>query len=260
MAYHGRRVLAAALLATSAPLALGAEGLTTYSLGADYTTGKYGADQSTDILYIPFTGKYETGPWTARLVVPWIRITGPGNVVGAPGDTVVLNNGASAERRTESGLGDVVASAFYNVLNERNSPFGLDLGGKVKFGTADETRGLGTGKNDYSVQADAFKPIGALTPFGSVGYRWYGDPQDINFKNVFYWSAGASYKLSQPTTIGVAYDHRPRIVDTGSHVSEATAFVSQKLNADWKLQVYGVKGFSSGSPDWGLGAVLAYSY
>jgi hypothetical protein len=259
MAHCARRALAAALLATAAPVALAAEGLTTFSVGADYTTGKYGADQSTDILYIPFTGKYELGPWTARLVVPWIKITGPGNVVGAPGDTVVLS-GASSERRTESGLGDVVASAFYNVLNERNSPFGLDLGGKVKLGTADENRGLGTGKNDFSVQADAFKPIGALTPFASVGYRWYGDPAGVDFKNVVYWSAGASYKLSQPTSLGVAYDYRPRIVDNGSHVSEATVFVSQKLNPDWKLQVYGVKGYSTGSPDWGLGAVLAYSY
>ena len=254
-----RFALAAALLATTSHAALGADALTTLSIGADYTTGKYGASDSTDIFYIPFTGKYETGPWTTKLVVPWIHITGPGNVVGAPGDTVVVE-GANAGRRTESGLGDVVASAFYNVLNERSAPFGLDLGGKVKFGTADENRGLGTGKNDFSVQADAFKPLGALTPFGTLGYRWYGDPAGVNFKNVFYWSAGASYKMSQPTTVGVAYDYRPAIVDGGSHVSEATAFVSHKLTQDWKLQVYGVKGFSMGSPEWGLGAVLAYSY
>lgn len=254
-----RFALAAALLTGTAQAVLGADGLTTLSVGTDYTTGKYGADQSTDILYIPFTGKYEIGPWTAKLVVPWIKITGPGNVVGAPGDTVVLS-GASSARRTESGLGDVVASAFYNVLNERNSPFGLDLGAKLKLGTADENRGLGTGKNDFSVQADVFKPIGALTPFGSLGYRWYGDPAGIDFKNVVYWSVGASYKLSQPTTVGVAYDYRPAIVSNGSHVSEATAFVSQKLSQDWKLQLYGVKGFSIGSPDWGLGAVLAYSF
>ena len=253
------RALAAALLAASTSPALAAEGLTTFSTGADYTTGKYGATQSTDILYIPFTGKYETGPWTYKLVVPYIRITGPGNVVGAPGDTVVLSGGESA-RRTESGLGDIVASAFYNVLSERTAPFGLDLGGKIKFGTADENRGLGTGKNDVSVQADAFKPMGALTPFFTIGYRWYGDPAGVNFKNVVYWSAGASYKLSQPTTVGVAYDSRPRIVDNGSHVSEMTAYVSHKLSPDWKVQAYYVHGFSTGSPDWGLGAVLARSF
>ena len=167
---------------------------------------------------------------------------------------------AGTGRRTESGLGDIVASAFYNVLSERAAPIGLDLGAKLKLGTADENRGLGTGKNDFSVQADAFKPIGALTPFGTLGYRWYGDPAGADFKNVFYYSLGASYRMSQPTTVGFAYDYRPRITDNGSHVSEATVFVSQRLTPDWKLQVYGVKGFSDGSPDWGLGGVLAYSF
>src|SRR5204862_7148585 len=138
MTRYTRFAFAATVLATATQAAL-AEGLTTLSIGADYTTGKYGASDSTDILYIPFTGKYETGPWTTKLVVPWIHITGPGNVVGAPGDTVVLN-GASSGRRTESGLGDIVGSAFYNVISERSAPFGLDLGGKVKFGTADENR------------------------------------------------------------------------------------------------------------------------
>ena len=33
----------------------------------------------------------------------------------------------------------------------------MDLTGKVKFGTADDTKGLGTGKNDYAcVQLDGF--------------------------------------------------------------------------------------------------------
>lgn len=256
-----RLAIAAAAASLVGGSALAADGLTTLSVGTDYTRGKYGDTEYTDILYIPFTGKYEVGPWTWKLVVPWIHITGPANVVGAPGDTVVV--GSNTGRRTESGLGDIVASGFYNVLNERNSPIGLDLGAKAKFGTADENRGLGTGKNDYSVQADLFKPIGALTPFGSVGYRWYGDPTTpvaVDFKNVVYWSLGASYKLSQPTSVGVAYDHRPAIVDNGNHVSEATLFVSQKLSSDWKLQFYGVKGFATGSPQWGAGAVLAYSY
>ena len=34
------------------------------------------------------------------------------------------------------------------------NPLLIDLTGKVKFGTADENKGLGTGENDYAVQAD----------------------------------------------------------------------------------------------------------
>ncbi len=260
MARIARTALAATLITTTAnSIALGADGLSTLSVGADYSSGKFGKSESTDLFYVPVTGKYETGPWALKLVVPYIRITGPGNVVGAVGDQVILP-GAGAARRTEAGLGDVIASAFYNVLNERDAPFGLDFGAKIKFGTTDASRGLGTGKNDFSLQTDFFKSIGAFTPFGTLGYRWYGSPAGIDLRNVFYGAIGGSYRTSQPTTIGLAYDWRDRIVPGGARVSELTAYVSHKLAGEWKLQVYAVKGFADGSPDFGDGLSLAYSF
>ena len=258
MARIARIALATALVTTSS-IAFGADGVTTLSVGADSSTGKYGQDQSTHIFFVPITGKYEAGPWTLKLLVPYIRITGPGNVIGA-GDSRITIPGAAAARRTETGLGDVVASAFYNVLDERSAPIGLDLGMKIKFATADDSKGLGTGKNDYAWQADFFKTIGAFTPFGTIGYRWYGDPAGIDLRNVFYGTAGSSYRMSPATTAGLAYDWRDRLVQGSARASELTAYISRKFSADWKLQVYGVKGFADGSPDFGGGLTLAYSF
>src|SRR5437764_8948928 len=103
-----------------------ADGIT-LGTGFDYTSGSYGASQKTDILYVPFYARYETGRALFRLTVPYVRITGPGNVLGAGADRVTIPGRAGA-RRTESGLGDIVASAFYNVLSERTSAIGLELG------------------------------------------------------------------------------------------------------------------------------------
>ena len=239
--------------------ALAADGVTTYGVGAEHSSGKYGGTQTTDILYVPFFGKHETGPWAFRLTVPFIRITGPGNVVGAGADRVTLPGG-SATRRTKSGLGDIGGSAFYNVVKERNASFGLDLGAKVKLGTADKDKGLGTGATAYAVQADLFKPFGALTTFGSLGYRHYGNFPGLDERNVFYESIGGSYRVSSETSAGLAYDYRPRITVGGSPISEATAFVPQRLSRDLKMQLYAVKGFSDGSPDFGLGVVFSYRY
>jgi hypothetical protein len=235
-----------------------AEGLT-LGTGFDYTSGKYTGTDETQILYVPFIAKYETGAWALRATVPYIRITGPGNVVGAGADRVVLSDGSS-RRRTESGLGDIVLSAFYNVLSERSSAIGLDVGAKLKLGTADEERGLGTGKEDWSLQADLFKPIGALTLFGSLGHRWYGEPAGIELKNVTYWSLAAASRLSAQTSAGLAYDYRPAITTGGGKISELTAFVTWRLSREWKLQPYAVAGFGDASPDWGAGAQVAYSY
>lgn len=248
--------LALALSLTST--ALLAEGLR-IGTGFDYTTGDYGSTEKTETLYIPFTARYENGPWTLRAVVPYIEITGPGNVVGAGGDRITLP-GAAAARRTDKGLGDIVGSAFYNLLDENTAAVGLDLGGKVKLGTADSAKGLGTGENDYSVQADVFKPFGAVTAFASLGYRWYGDPPGVDLRNIFYSSVGATYKASASTSVGAAYDWRPAATEGGPRVSEMTAFWSERLTGEWRVQLYGVKGFSDGSPDWGVGALLSYSF
>lgn len=248
-----------AAVASVLALAARAEGLT-LGTGLDYTSGKYGSSEKTDILYVPFYARYETGRALFRVTVPYVRITGPGNVLGAGADRVTLP-GRAGPRRTESGLGDIVASAFYSVLSERSAAIGLDLGVKVKLGTADETKGLGTGENDYSLQADLFKPLGGgYTLFGSLGHRWYGDPPGINLKNVFYGSLGASYRFSAERSAGVVYDYRPAIISGGGEISELTAYLSQRLSREWKLQPYALLGFGRASPDYGVGLQIAYSY
>jgi hypothetical protein len=247
------RGLAAA--AGSLLLAGNAAAQTSLSAGAEYTTGKYGAPEKTETLYIPFIVRHETGPWVLKATIPWLRITGPGNVIGAGADRVVVP-GVNNARRTESGLGDIVLSGFYNVLDERKGGLGLDLGAKVKLPTADEQKGLGTGELDYALQLDFFKPIDATTLFGSIGYRVYGNPPGVTLRDVPYASIGVSYRMSQQQSVGVAYDFRPHIVEGGAEVSEVTLFWSQRMSPQWKLQVYGVFGFADASPDAGIGALL----
>src|SRR5258708_1661995 len=70
-----RSILRSALAVTfglSSGALFGADGVFTLGTGFDYTSGKYGSADKTEILYVPFTGKYETGPWTFRAVVPYI--------------------------------------------------------------------------------------------------------------------------------------------------------------------------------------------
>jgi hypothetical protein len=228
---------------------------TSVSAGAEYTTGKYGTPDKTETLYIPFILRHETGPWVLKATVPWLRITGPGNVIGAGADRVVVP-GVNNARRTESGLGDIVLSGFYNILDERKGGLGLDLGAKLKLPTADENKGLGTGELDYAVQLDFFRPFDATTLFGSIGYRVYGDPPGVTLRDVPYASIGASYRMSSQQAVGAAYDYRPHIVDGGGKVSEATLFWSNRFTPQWKLQLYGVVGFADASPDAGIGALL----
>jgi hypothetical protein len=228
----------------------------TLGAGAEYTSGKYTDTETTEMLYFPFFGRYESGPWITKVTVPFIWIEGPSNVVGTGEDVVVLPG--SGERRTDAGLGDVVASAFLNLLHESDSFIGIDIGAKVKLGTADES--IGTGELDYAVQTDLFKPLGSNTLFASLGHRWYGDPPGSELRNVFYGSLGVSRRFSPETSGGIAYDYRPSIVPNGGEISELTAFWSHRVSPRLKLQPYALIGFGEASPDFGAGAQIAYLY
>ena len=232
-------------------------GVFTVTSGFDYSSGKYGSQDRTDITSIPVIGKYEVGSWVLKLTVPYVSITGPGNISPGIGK---FKGSTTTRKSTESGLGDIVAAATYNLYNGNNGGPAIDITGKVKFGTADDKKGLGTGENDYIGQVDLYQSFGDFTALGSIGYRVYGDTNSAQLDNVFFGSIGGSYKVARSTSTGVIYDYRPAITSNGSVISEATAFVNHKISDHWKAQGYLVKGFANGSPDYSVGALVGYVF
>lgn len=231
----------------------------TFSLtsGVDYNSGKYGSRDRTEITSVPVIGKYEVDRWVLRLTVPYVIITGPGNVVPGIGK---FKGTTVTKRTTESGFGDIVVGATYNVYDGSGVAPAIDLAGKVKFGTADKDKGLGTGENDYAGQVDMYKSFGNFTALGTVGYKVYGDTRSAPLDNVFYGSVGGTYKAAPETSVGIIYDYRPAITSSGSAMSEMTAFVNHKITDNWKAQGYLVKGFADGSADYGIGALVSYVF
>lgn len=235
-----------------------AEGKLSTTLGVDYTSGRYGTRDTTTILSIPFTLKYETGPFTAKASLPWIQLTGPtGSTIGPDGRPVGSTTGA---RQKETGLGDLVTSLTWTAYNDASNGLIVDLTGKIKWGTANEARGLGTGKNDFSAQADIYKKRERTTYYATLGYKVYGDPDGIEFRNVPYVSLGFSHALAAANAAGLSWDYRPRVVTDGKPTSEVMAFFIHKLDNATKLQFYVIKGLSDGSPDWGGGLAASYAF
>ncbi len=229
--------------------------------GIDYTSGKYGAPEDTRILYVPVTVKNEGERYFARLTIPYIEVDAPvgGEIIaiGPDGQPIRASTG---ERAKDDGVGDVVAAAGYSLLNSAASGTIIDVVGKVKFGTADEEKGLGTGEDDYSVQIDGYKAFKRLTYLLTAGYRVYGDPPDLDFDDVFFGSVGAIYKFKPGISGGVVYDFRENIIDDGDEQSEVTAFVTQKLGGKRKIQAYVLGGLSDASPDWGGGLMFTQGF
>ncbi len=229
--------------------------------GLDYTSGEYGASEDTRILYIPLTVKTEGERYFARVTIPYIEVDAPvgGDIIAIGPDGQPIRT-AGGNRAKDDGVGDVVAALGYTVVNSLASGTIIDIVGKVKFGTADEEKGLGTGEDDYSFQIDGYKTFKRLTYLLTVGHRVYGDPPDFDFDDVFFGSIGAIYKFKPDISGGVVYDFRENIIAGGDEQSEVTVFVTQKISGNRKIQGYVLGGLSDASPDWGLGLMLTQGF
>lgn len=223
------------------------------AIGMDYSSGDYGTGTTSEIWYVPLVAKYETGPMIYKVTVPWLRITNP--EVGPNGDP--LPGGC---RDVESGLGDTVTSVDYALLDGSEGGVLLDLIGKVKFPTADESQCLGTGEYDYTAQIDIAKAFGPVTGFATLGWKKFGDPPDTNFDDPVFVSLGFALPVAPRTSAGASYDWRQKVVSTGSEIQELTLFLTHKLSHEWKVQLYAVKGFSDASPDAEGGLMLFHTF
>ncbi len=237
-------------------ISLSAFGDDTFSVatGFDYSSGKYGNATSTDILYIPVTGKYESDKLTLKLTIPYIRIASNGGVLRGIGR--IKTSGAT--KTTHAGLGDISASADYNVYYD--DAFSLDMSGTVTLGTADVQSGLGTGQNDYAAELDGYYSIDTTTFFATAGYKIYGAPAGVSLSKAPYGTIGVSQKLSDQTSAGVMLDIAKSPSTSAAGQQEVTVYISQKITSSIKLQADVMKGFSNGSADFGGGVTMTASF
>lgn len=247
-----------ALLGTHA-VAQNDEAIFRVSTGVDYTSGDYGGDVDIEDLYIPVTGSMDYGRFGFRLTVPYLSVRAPaGTIITDPGGQPVPGSGA---RTTESGLGDIIGSVtLYDVINNRDLGLAMDVTGKVKFATADENNGLGTGETDYSLQADIYKYIDDFTLLGTVGYKLRGDPIGVDLENAIFVSIGGIYRFTQETRGGLIFDYRESSFASGDSIQELTGFVSRPFSDDWRVQFYALTGFSDSSPNFGGGLSMKRAF
>ncbi len=235
------------------------EGLFTLAAGAEYTTGKYGGEKSVEDLYIPVTAYYDVSRFSFRLTVPFLQVKAPeGTITETPDGDIIIGEGP---RTTESGIGDIVAGfTFYDLFRSPGGDVAIDLSGKVKLGTADEEKGLGTGETDYSLGLDFYRFFDRFTAIGALGYTFRGDPEGYDLDNSVYASVGGSYLVTNATRFGAFYDYRQASLPDNDDPQELSVFLSHWLSDQWMLRGYALAGFSDSSPDFGIGVSASRSF
>jgi hypothetical protein len=237
-------------------VALGAqaeEGELRLGAGFHYSTGDYGSTIDTRITTLEATARYETGRMVYRATLPWLTVKGDTGVIPGIGQA----SGAPVRSDSSSGLGDIVLSAAYSAYYNSATTLGVDLTGKLKLPTADESEGLGTGEPDFAVLVDFYRSFDRVTGFGGIGYHIMGDSAQFPLENAWSANLGATYRLDARDTVGAMLDGRQRVIEGGSRTRELMGFWTRRLEGPWRSQIYGLIGLADGSPDWGFGLSIA---
>lgn len=238
----------------AAPASMNDDGLFSLATGLDISTETYGPANTTDLLSIPATGEYGTGHLMIKVAIPY-QFSGLGSV--APGIGNLLPS--EAARKAQSGLGDTfAAAASYNIYSGSASTFGVDLTGKVKLNTA--AADLGNSLDDYAAQADAYQSFNKFTALGSLGFKVMPNSMGISMNRELYGSFGGSYQLDDNMNGGIDIKLSQNPYSMGEGHRELSAYVSHKINKNFKAKGYVLKGFSNSSPDSSLGAQVYYGF
>jgi hypothetical protein len=223
------------------------------SAGIDYSRGEYGADEKTSLLVVPLSVRAGVGGLRVSATLPYLRIDSPGNVVsGGPGGPIIVDPNAPSTRDVRKGFGDLSLGAAYGI------PFAgldLDLSARVKLPTSARLKSLGTGKTDVAVRGELSKSIGTWTPFASVGYRFLGDPAEVDLRNSVSTSVGTIKQLGS-TVLVASYDYARATTAAVDDAHELFAAVSGRLTDRVNLTTYGIAGLSEGSPEFGVGLLV----
>lgn len=237
-----------------------------FIVGYDHTTGTYGTKKTSNTLTVPVTFTYDTGNYGYAITIPYVRQT---TLAGSIAGRRVIGMSSSNQIVSQAGLGDATASVTRYLFDDDETGISIDVKGEIKFATGDQAKGLGTGKNDYSVQLDVYKYIDDLGMSGTAGYSVLGSPgdvvvngvqQNITLNNVYYGSIGVSYKSSENIKIGLAYDMQQAAEIGGIPQKDIRGNLTLNHSDETRFHFYILKGLTDSSPDWGSGASISTSF
>jgi hypothetical protein len=187
------------------------------ALSADLTYGRlsgdYGTGESSDLDIFTTRVRWTLRRGEVRISMPYLRLTGTGNVTLTPGGPVGNGNGAgngngnagassastapSGATETE-GIGDLrLRGEWYLLAGSAQRPW-VSLVADVKAPTASESDSLGTGEVDVKGGVGIVQPMIRRTSLlADVSYTRMGDPEEFDYENVLTVGAGMSRKFGQ---------------------------------------------------------------
>ena len=172
------------------------------------------------------------------------------SVVSPPGATPAQN--VTAALTSSSGLGDLVGSAGYRVVDNLLTGVQVVASVRVKFPTASASQGLGTGRTDVGGAASVRKRFDSGWLYGEIGYLALGSPAGVDLRNAVTWGAGGGKRVaSRVFLLASAFGNTP-VLSGYDAPAEVGAGVGVRLADRLNVTAIPSVGLSHASPRYGL--------
>jgi len=252
------------------------------STTVNYSSGSYGTDSRTNILYAPLAVRRVFRDGDLSLTIPFVSISGTGAVrlVGgmptrtgsvAVSPTAALTGGAGrgkgpgatplSSATTDSGLGDLILRGRYYLIEESAVMPLVAVTGRVKLPTADADLGLGTGEFDEGAGLELTKSLGdRWLAYLDGGYNLIGDAPGTNFNNQWWYDVGIGYDVTDNLHMSVFYEEYRALVDTVNNARDLLALTNYIVNDTVHLTGSLLVGLSNGAPNYGFGGGIRFRF
>jgi hypothetical protein len=244
------------------------------TLGVDYANGDYGTDITTDAVATRLKVTWlPTDLLDLSVEIPYLyqsnSVTTP---YGMGRFRTSMMQGSGAARgpmrsgsnfdvtRSQSGIGDLILRGGYIVVPEKDVIPQIRPEAYIKFPTADENKGLGTGEFDGGIGVTLVKWFGNWNGAFEGVYNFIGKSADFNLNDYFSYEADLGYQLTDRFMPAVA------IRGATSPSSDSPAYFEMRIKALYNItgrlgaDGYLGKGFTDGSPDFTAGAEISYLF
>lgn len=249
------------------------------ALSVEYGTGDYGTSITTDAVTTKLTlGWYPTNRIDLSLEIPYLyqsnstttpfgmgRFRTASMQPGGPGQgprRMGSSQFASTfnVNQSQSGIGDLILKGGYIVVQEQSTVPEIRPEAYVKFPTADENKGLGTGEFDAGVGLTLNKWIDKWNGYFEGVYNYIGKSSDFQLKDYFSYEVGVGYQITDRLLPALAVKGTTNPGVGAPPFFQLREKVLYRITGRLGIDGYIGEGFTNGTPDVALGAELGYQF
>ena len=265
-----------------------------------YSSGNYGTSTTSSFFYAPISIRRFFKDGDVTIVIPFVTATTDGRTTQVGDNAVQVDDGdgsnsgsggggggstddggcsgkdsdvsgrdrvcgtttrLAGQKVTTSGLGDIILRGRYYIVEEKAWTPLVAITGRLKLPTADETRGLGTGKMDEGVGAEVSKLLGNnWITFLDGGFNVIGRPDGLNLRNQWWYDIGGGYYFTRDLLGSVYFEEYRSLVSGNQNIRDVFLGMSYRASSEWRFNGGVAVGLSNGAPDQVVSVGTSYRF